>query len=171
LAEDLPGLLGRAGVVAAERLDHSAEHATRLAHAALRLPSLRALSYFAFAAQSGRYSMPSCFISPIFSPHRAFSLSRPRRSVILSHSTAAVSRASFGDLRLARASVSSKESLRMYSLAPGRIGSGTTWRKVFSMASRYSSAPGKALRNFSDRKWERRQGSMMVLGSITIFRL
>jgi hypothetical protein len=39
------------------------------------------------------------------------------------------------------------------------------------MASRYSSAPGKAERNFSEVKWELRQGSMIVFESITIFRL
>ena len=39
------------------------------------------------------------------------------------------------------------------------------------MASRYSSAPGNALRNFSERKCDTRHGSMIVFGSMTILRL
>ena len=39
------------------------------------------------------------------------------------------------------------------------------------MASRYSSASGNDLRNFSERKCETRHGSMIVFGSMTILRL
>ena len=72
------------------------------------------------AAQSGWYSMPRLFISASFSPHAAFCFSSPRRSVTLSHSLAAVSSASFGDFRLASASVISNESFRWYHAEHGR---------------------------------------------------
>src|SRR5262249_43044231 len=133
-------------------------------------PVKRKRDYLALAAQSGWYSMPSDFISASFSPQNVFCLSRPRWSVIFSHSAAAVSSASFGDLRLASASVISKESLRWYSSAAGMTGSGTRYGKLASMASRYLSASGKALRK-TDFRCETRQGSMMVLGSMTILRL
>src|SRR2546427_7932779 len=50
-------------------------------------------------------------------------------------------------------------------------GSGTRNGKVASIASRYLSASGNALRKIGERRCETRQGSMIVLASITIFRL
>src|SRR5258705_827868 len=131
----------------------------------------RPAGYLALAAQSAWYSMPSDFISADFSAQAAFCFSGPRRSVILSHSLAAESSASFGDFRLARASVISNESLRWYSSAAGMTGSGTRYGKLAWMASRYLSASGNSLRNFSDFRWLTRQGSMIVLASMTILRL
>src|SRR5882672_1089398 len=136
-----------------------------------RLVYAEGAGYLAFWAHSGWYSMPSDFISASFSPHAAFCLSRPRRSVIFSHSAKAVSSASLADLRLASASVISNDSLRWYSSAAGTTGSGTRKGKAASMASRYLSASGKALRKMGERRCESRHGSMIVLGSITILRL
>src|SRR5438477_11960323 len=50
-------------------------------------------------------------------------------------------------------------------------GSGTRNGNAASIASRYLSASGNALRKIGERRWDTRHGSMIVFGSITILRL
>src|SRR5262245_53442289 len=145
LAEHVPGGARRTRLGMLERRDDRGERASCLGHR--RRPIVRG-GYLALAAQSAWYSMPSGFISADFSAQAAFCFSGPRRSLILSRSLAAESSASFGDFRLARASVISNESLRWYSSAAGMTGSGTRYGKLAWMASRYLSASGNSLRNF-----------------------